>query len=538
MHALAAHSSQTFRDTLLSAIFGERRLVVRVILLTLFGALLALAPPQISRMAIDEALPKSAPRLLVVLSSVALLVGLHEAWAGWIEDSATTLLQARTERRALQHLMHASLHSDASIAQTRSAGWMSETVGGAGSIVEAYVGSLSSLLTQGCFALAYLGLLLVTSPAAALVVGAVSGLIALASWSLIAWETRTFRSALDASSTQQELLHGLLSSLSALRGLYCSNRMGRNWSDALRQATSAGISHARASAVRGLVVSVGSRALNLGVLLWVVYRCLQNKSGVGEMILLTAVVGGFSSAVLGFSGALIGLRGLGPQFERVDEVLANVAPEVETLAHPRSQEISVHDVSHRYSDDSRWVLTHRSLTIQRGEIRHLQSPSGSGKSTLLRLMAGLMPPSKGRVQIFGVNATEARNLVLYVPQHCSLFEASILENLRLLSGADDEMIERVAQLTGLDELLNSLPMGLDTPVAAEGQNLSSGQRQLIVLTGAFSSNRPVLLLDEATSQIDSATRKRIAWQQLLQRRTAVIVDHHTEGNADGWNASN
>jgi len=143
----------------------------------------------------------------------------------------------------------------------------------------------------------------------------------------------------------------------------------------------------------------------------------------------------------------------------------------------------------------------------------------------LRLLAGLLPPSRGRVSIFGIDARSARHLVLYVPQHCNLLEASIGENLRLLSGASQDEIERVAELTGLSELLASLPMGVETPVAARGQNLSSGQRQLIILTAAFASDRPVLLLDESLSQIDARSRRRMNWPALIENRTVVAVEH-------------
>jgi ATP-binding cassette subfamily B protein len=74
-------------------------------------------------------------------------------------------------------------------------------------------------------------------------------------------------------------------------------------------------------------------------------------------------------------------------------------------------------------------------------------------------------------------------------------------------------------------MLQSLPMGEETRVAAQGQNLSSGQRQLILLTAAFASNREVLLLDEATGQIDAQTRGRFDRAALTQRRTVIRVEH-------------
>jgi ATP-binding cassette subfamily B protein len=112
-----------------------------------------------------------------------------------------------------------------------------------------------------------------------------------------------------------------------------------------------------------------------------------------------------------------------------------------------------------------------------------------------------------------------------VPQHCTLFEATIRENLELLSGVGYAKVLEVAAHTGLTHVLASLPMREETLLAAQGYNLSSGQRQLIVLTAAFASRRPVLLLDEATSQVDVGSRTRINWELLRKGRTIVRVEH-------------
>ena len=71
-------------------------------------------------------------------------------------------------------------------------------------------------------------------------------------------------------------------------------------------------------------------------------------------------------------------------------------------------------------------------------------------------------------------------------------------------------------------------MGEETRVAAQGQNLSSGQRQLILLTAAFASSREVLLLDESTGQIDAQTRSRFDWPALTKGRTVIWVEHDSK----------
>jgi ABC-type bacteriocin/lantibiotic exporter with double-glycine peptidase domain len=524
---LTGSEAKTFQRLLLEALLGHRSLLIELAALAMFGALLGLGLPQISRMVIDEALPASAPRMLLVLTASAFCVGAHQAWAGWLEDRTTAELGARLERGSLQRLLGALLDTDYMRARQRDAGWVGDTLGGASGVVNAYVGSFSALTTQGCFALACFGMLLGTSPAAAAIVTLASLCISALSAGFVRWESELARLSLDASSQQKELMNGLVSSLASVRASFATDRLGAVWAAALRAAALASCRRARAATARGVAVGGATRLLGVGITIWGVYRCLESQLGIGEMLLTTSMAAGLSGSLLGMANAWIGYRALAPQFERMNELLG-AAPAPGRAREPSAlteDRVLLEGVWFRYADDTRWVLRDHSYSVARGQLVRLSAPSGSGKSTALRLLAGLLAPERGQVRVFGNDPRAARDLVLYVPQHCELFEASIADNLRLLSGAESGVLERVASLTGLSELLAELPMGIETPVAARGQNLSSGQRQLIVLTAAFASTRPLLLLDEATSQVDAAARDRINWKTLTENRTVISVEH-------------
>jgi ABC-type bacteriocin/lantibiotic exporter with double-glycine peptidase domain len=284
---------------------------------------------------------------------------------------------------------------------------------------------------------------------------------------------------------------------------------------------------ARAQTLRTLVTTIGTQLLSTGILLWAVHECFDGTLSVGGMMFLLSMASGLASSVNALIGLIAGLRSLRPYLDRVDQVFSAAREATRLAQHPvwTSDDIMLESVSHRYGDGGRWVLEDQSLVIRKGTIHWLESPSGSGKTTTLRLIAGLLAPVRGKVSVFGLDARLARAAVLYVPQHCALFEASIRENLELLSGGTATDIAGSVELSGLGRLLRKFPMGLETRVSAQGQNLSSGQRQLIVLTAAFASPRPILLLDEATSQIDAETRRGIAWEALRRDRTVVRVEH-------------
>jgi ATP-binding cassette subfamily B protein len=179
----------------------------------------------------------------------------------------------------------------------------------------------------------------------------------------------------------------------------------------------------------------------------------------------------------------------------------------------------------RYAPDRPWVLQGYTLRVPVGGELRLEAPSGAGKTTILRLIAGLYAPERGTVRVLGQPPQQASRAVAYLPQAAHLFEGSIVDNLRLLSDASDEAIERAAAESGLCALLATLPMGPETLLTAGASNFSGGQRQLIAWTALMASERPVLLLDEALSQLDPIAQKRLRAMRSGRARTTLFVEH-------------
>jgi ATP-binding cassette, subfamily B, bacterial CvaB/MchF/RaxB len=333
------------------------------------------------------------------------------------------------------------------------------------------------------------------------------------------------RVLLERGAQQQQLLHSLLSGLNSLRGLFAVERQGAAYSKSVAEVGEMSLRVARNHALQGVLSAIGSHGLSTGLMVWAVLQCFDGALSLGGMMFLISACGSLSESVKSLVGIFCSFRGLRPHIERVDKVLTSSVGVRTEKSMWTSPDIVIDKVSFRYSEESRWVCQDQSLVIRQGDLFCLESPSGSGKTTLLRMMAGLLLPTRGKVSIFGVDACRAHEAVLYVPQHCTLFEATIRENLELLSGVSFAKVMELAPLTGLTHMLKGLPMREETLLAAQGMNLSSGQRQLIVLTAAFASPRPVLLLDEATSQVDAVSRTRIDWKQLRKGRTIVRVEH-------------
>ena len=184
-------------------------------------------------------------------------------------------------------------------------------------------------------------------------------------------------------------------------------------------------------------------------------------------------------------------------------------------------------------ESARQALVGVSLHVGAGESVALVGSSGSGKSTVGRLVARLIDPTLGAVEIGGVDLRrvaneDLRRRVVIVPQEPFLFSTTIEENLSFSApdATTDQMLEACRRL-GLSEWLEALPLGLQTQVGQRGAGLSAGERQLVALVRAEMSDPDVLILDEATSSVDPQTEARMAraLDVLSHGRTTISVAH-------------
>lgn len=188
------------------------------------------------------------------------------------------------------------------------------------------------------------------------------------------------------------------------------------------------------------------------------------------------------------------------------------------------------------------VLKGLSLSIQNGERLAIVGGSGGGKTTFLRTLMEFVAVDSGSIRLYGhphelYAQTTVRELFAYVPQSGHLLDGTIRENIAWGNRrASAQTIQAAAYDAGLRELIESLPLGLDTRVGEQGAQLSGGQRQRIAIARAIVKDAPLLLLDEATSALDGESEKGIqqALERLMQGRTAIVIAHRlsTIENAD------
>ncbi|HSL59102.1 MAG TPA: ABC transporter ATP-binding protein [Acidimicrobiales bacterium] len=179
------------------------------------------------------------------------------------------------------------------------------------------------------------------------------------------------------------------------------------------------------------------------------------------------------------------------------------------------------------------VLRDVDLEIRPGETFALVGPTGAGKSTVAKLVTRFYDPQSGRVLVDGhdvrdVTLRSLRGQIGVVPQEPFLFHGSIRDNVAFgRPDASDDDVREACRAVGIDDLVDRMPDGLDTPCHERGVSLSSGERQLLALARTFLYRPRVVVLDEATSNLDlqSETKVEAALDVLLDGRTAIVIAH-------------
>jgi ATP-binding cassette, subfamily B, bacterial PglK len=198
------------------------------------------------------------------------------------------------------------------------------------------------------------------------------------------------------------------------------------------------------------------------------------------------------------------------------------------------RELRLEDVTFSYEASGQPAVRSINLTLRPGEVIGICGPTGGGKTTLTDLVVGLLDPTQGRVTLDGVDLRECRtswfaNLGV-VPQMVFLLDATIRRNVALAeaeSEVDDRRLEEALRLARLDELVASMPEGVETVVGERGIRLSGGQRQRIAIARALYRQPDVLIFDEGTSALDSVTEHDVmeAVYGLREGRTVLLIAH-------------
>ena len=188
------------------------------------------------------------------------------------------------------------------------------------------------------------------------------------------------------------------------------------------------------------------------------------------------------------------------------------------------------------------VLSNINLKIPKNKITAIVGSSGGGKTTLIKLLLGYYQPTAGLIKIGEMNLDKLnlswwRSLCGVVMQDGYLFSDTIARNIAISDDLPDyERIKYAAKIANISSYIESLPLGYDTIIGQDGQGISQGQKQRILIARVIYKDPQFLFFDEATNALDTNNEKEIVnnLSKFYADRTVVIIAHRlsTIRNAD------
>lgn len=274
---------------------------------------------------------------------------------------------------------------------------------------------------------------------------------------------------------------------------------------------------------------------------------IDGNLSLGMMLAIQYIIGQLNSPVEQFVQFIYGWQDVQISLERMSEIHQREEEEdpntVSFYLENNHFDIRISDLTFQYEGPhSPKVLDNISLEIPSGKVTAIVGASGSGKTTLLKLILRYYNPTKGDIRI-GLNKFENFNINWWrsqcgaVMQDGYIFSESIARNIAVDDGEIDKArLLLAARIANVDEFVQRLPLKYNTIIGPDGQGISQGQKQRILIARAVYKDAPYLFFDEATNSLDANNERAIVdnLTEFFKGKTVLIIAHRlsTVRNAD------
>jgi len=298
------------------------------------------------------------------------------------------------------------------------------------------------------------------------------------------------------------------------------------------------------------VQQVGASMINQGkdlVITFIVASLvIEDQLTLGAMFAIQYIVGQLSSPIEQLISFIKQGQDAKISLERLNEI-HNLTDEeskagLKTKDLPARDQISLQNFSFTYPGAHDPVFTGLNLSIPAGKTTAIVGSSGSGKTTLLKMLLKFYSSYEGTISVGNENIADLssaqwRKLVGTVMQDGFIFNDSVAQNIAVREQEPDEgQLRHACEVANILEFIEELPNGFNTKLGSEGQEISQGQKQRILIARAVFKNPDYLFFDEATNALDANNERHIVnkLNHFFKGRTAVVVAHRlsTVKNAD------
>ena len=268
---------------------------------------------------------------------------------------------------------------------------------------------------------------------------------------------------------------------------------------------------------------------------------IQGNMTLGMMLAVQYIIGQLNSPVEQLIQFIYYWQDVSISLERMNEIHTEANEENEerilnvyTDETAKGHSLVIKDLSFKYDTySSKNILSDINVSIPNGKVTAIVGASGSGKTTLVKLLLGFYKPLNGSIHVGNANLNHCdlnwwRSQCGAVMQEGYLFSDTIARNIAISDDAPDIVrIRHAAQVANISDYIESLPLAYNTMIGQDGQGISQGQRQRILIARVVYKNPMFVFLDEATNALDTNNERAITEKltDFYKGKTVIVVAH-------------
>jgi len=505
----------------------------KLIFLSLISQSVALLFPFLIQFTVDQAIVQPNGNLISVIGISIPLIILTIALVTWVRNHYLIKLQAQVSKSLSKEMVNHLLKLPLSYFELRSTGDLAARIQNITLIREILARNGASLVLDLITLITFFFAMIYQSIQLALfTLGIALGQFILMVVFIPKIRDLT-RAELASQADTQSYLMESLRAIILIKANALHENVKHRWSDLFDKQIYFFSQRYKLNAILESINSSVRLSIPLLILWFGSSEVLNGSITIGSLLAFTSFATSFlfpiSSLVINLQQFQL-LRGV---IERIEDVMQTKpeqileeSTDVSILKGP----ITLENVSYRYTVNDPLIVKNVSLEINPGDKIAFVGRTGSGKTTLSRLILGLYHPTEGKIQFNHQDSTKLNHYILrgkmgIVLQDTFLFNDTIANNIACYKKVSFEDIKRAAISAELHEDILQMPMGYNTLIGENGENLSGGQRQKLAIARAIVNNPYLLILDEATSHLDPITERKIDNYLRHAKVTRIVIAH-------------
>jgi ATP-binding cassette, subfamily B, bacterial HlyB/CyaB len=520
------------------AVKKHKKVLIEVLIASLFVQLFSLANPLITQQIIDQVISTNSAVSLNTFGTLLLVLAIAE---GILTTLRTNLFVDTTNRidlslgsQIIDHLFRLPLK----YYEKRPVGELATRVNELENIRQFLTGTALTVVMDAIFSVIYIIVMLMYSWLLTIIAMATLPAFVLLTWIVSPIVRKQLRNKAERNAEAQSYLVEVISGIQTVKAQNIELRSRWQWQNRYSKYVSAGFKTAITSTTAGSISGFLNKLSSL-LLLWVgAFLVLEKQLSLGELIAFRIIAGYTTQPLLRLVQLWQNFQETALSLERLSDIL-DTPQEVDEeninniAMPPIVGDVRIENLTFSFPGTNGVQLNNVTAEFKAGQFVAIVGLSGSGKSTLMKLIPRLYEANSGRILIdnYDITKTELYSLrrqIGMVLQDTLLFNGTIQENIALTNpDASSEDIIEAARIAAAHEFIMTLPAGYNTKVGERGSALSGGQRQRVAIARTVLQQPRLLILDEATSALDYDSERQVCLNlaDRFKHQTVFFITH-------------